>query len=444
MSDIQTLMRSANPIPDPQTEFGQDDLDALLLLTTRRSGDMDVKEVPTRVRSDEPKRRGWLVAAAAFAGVILVLAAAVALSRSSDEAPPATTPPTTEAAVTSTAPTTTTVVGAPSESDVGGILSAWNTGTEDAVLATLADDARVEADVLDEVVFWTLVGQQWNVTECSTDTTPTIRCTTENVNPLYEAVGYRPWQWELSMRIEDGAVTSLSTSPALNRPDLSDDFSEAWFAYMDWLAANHPETRDQIAFPLQPSMASAFSEYLEDFRLAAGAGDLGPQAQAVISDYTNAMNSGDPEALRSLFDPGAVRVTANAPELPTSLDKMVEEMLALVARQSVTELTDCIEVAQGVQCTLTVTGPVEEAVYGGSITGRTTLVLDPDGLILEIRAGELALDTVSVDRFLDWVEANDPDVYQQLLPTGLRELLAYEGSELWLEWSQAWVEAGRP
>ena len=43
MSDIRTMMRSANPIPDAQSEFGQDDLDALLLLTQRRSGDMDTK-----------------------------------------------------------------------------------------------------------------------------------------------------------------------------------------------------------------------------------------------------------------------------------------------------------------------------------------------------------------------------------------------------------------
>jgi hypothetical protein len=89
------------------------------------------------------------------------------------------------------------------------------------------------------------------------------------VNPLYEAVGYGPWVWELSMRVEDGAVTSLSASPVLNRPDLSDDFAEAWFGYRDWLVENHPEVAEAIGFPLEPGMAGPFLAHLAEFAEAA-------------------------------------------------------------------------------------------------------------------------------------------------------------------------------
>ncbi|MGI9584757.1 MAG: hypothetical protein ACR2N7_04130, partial [Acidimicrobiia bacterium] len=121
-----------------------------------------------------------------------------------------------------------------------------------------------------------------------------------------------------------------------------------------------------------------------------------------------------------------------------------EEMQALSGRQSVVDLTECSAVDRGVRCVLVVTGPVESAVYGGQISGATTLIIDEDGLILEIRAGQLALDAIAADRFLDWVQMTDPVAYEQLLPPGIRELIAYEPADLWLEWSQAWVDAGRP
>ena len=150
MSDIQTLMRSANPIPDVRSEFGQEDLDALQLLTQRRSGDMDLKETPAPVVPEKQNRRGWFVAAAACAGVILVLAVAALLARSTDEAPPATTPPTTQAAPPTTeaeaeALTATTVAPIEEQASedaasstaaaaiVGELVTAVNEGDGDAI-----------------------------------------------------------------------------------------------------------------------------------------------------------------------------------------------------------------------------------------------------------------------------------------------------------------------
>lgn len=272
MTDIGLMVRSANPVPDDSQALTDDELSTVLLLAQQRSGDMDTKERITQPQTP-PRWRGWAIAAASFAAVVLVVGVVWLLSgMAADETPPATTPTTTATttpASTTSLPPTTTVAPAASEADVVATLAVWNEGTEEAVRSTLADGARVDPSMLDEIVFWTLVGQEWTVVECSTDSTPTIRCTTENVNPLYEAVGYGPWVWELSMRVEDGAVTSLSASPVLNRPDLSDDFAEAWFGYRDWLVENHPEVAEAISFPLEPGMAGPFLAHLAEFAEAA-------------------------------------------------------------------------------------------------------------------------------------------------------------------------------
>lgn len=201
MSDIQTLMRSANPIPDVRAEFGQEDLNAVQLLTQQRSGDMDLKETPAPVVPEKQNRRGWFVAAAAFGGVILVLAVAVLLARSTDEAPPATTPPTTQAAPPTTeaeALTATTVapvedqasedVAPPTDAAaiVGELVTAVNEGDGDAIRQFFAAaNSVVSSDTPDpddraretgRWVTWSLLDSSAEIVECRQLSSGPTRC----------------------------------------------------------------------------------------------------------------------------------------------------------------------------------------------------------------------------------------------------------------------------
>ena len=47
MSTVAQMMKSANPVTDPVTALPDDEFEALLILTKRRSGEMDLKEVQT-------------------------------------------------------------------------------------------------------------------------------------------------------------------------------------------------------------------------------------------------------------------------------------------------------------------------------------------------------------------------------------------------------------
>ena len=83
MDDVARLMRDANPVPDTETALMPGGLDALLLLTKTRSGNMDVKQTESQAQIGPAKRRGLLVGAAALAAV-LIIGAALLFSRNSN------------------------------------------------------------------------------------------------------------------------------------------------------------------------------------------------------------------------------------------------------------------------------------------------------------------------------------------------------------------------
>jgi hypothetical protein len=88
MNDIQTLMRSANPIPDAKQEFTNDEVKALLTLTMTRSGDMQTTQPQGAEPPHKQRRSGWVIAAATFPLVIAVgLTAGLLSSRSTDGEP---------------------------------------------------------------------------------------------------------------------------------------------------------------------------------------------------------------------------------------------------------------------------------------------------------------------------------------------------------------------
>ena len=260
MSDIQTLMRSANPIPDVRSEFGQEDLDALQLLTQRRSGDMDLKETPAPVVPEKQNRRGWFVAAAAFAGVILVLAVAALLARSTDEAPPATTPPTTQAAPPTTeaeALTATTVAPIEEQASedaasstaaaamVGELVTAVNEGDGDAirqffaaansVVSSDSPDPDDRARVTDRWVTWSLLDSSAEIVECRQLSSGPTRCEIARTSPF-----------DVSADGTQVVVVQLASSADGGVDLMRIDFATgAWAvaesAFADWVTDNRPD-----------------------------------------------------------------------------------------------------------------------------------------------------------------------------------------------------------
>ena len=104
MNPLETRMRSANPIPDPRSDFDDGEVAALLNLIRARSTDMDMQELTRPVEPEPKPKPTWWIAAAAFAAVIVIVGAAVLLTRPTSDVAPATETPTTEA---QSLPTTT-------------------------------------------------------------------------------------------------------------------------------------------------------------------------------------------------------------------------------------------------------------------------------------------------------------------------------------------------
>lgn len=288
MKSIESLIDAANPIVDPQSEFDENELRALLALTMERNADMDMKEV-TKPVEQEPRSNRWWMAAVAFAAVVIVVGAAVLLMPDTSDGPPATT---------DVSPTT--------------VPEASETST-------------------------TLTAEQ-----------------------------------------EPGA------------PVLTD----AMLAFID--------------------------------------------------SYPNAFNTGDPAVFRDVFAVGATRALRDSPELLISVDQIIEEMTHLVARQSTLTLENCTPLPTAVTCDTVISGPVENALFDGPIVARDTYIVDTEGKVSSVSASAPQVDFNAQANFERWMEAEHPDVYAEMLDLSFRQFLAYEDSEIYLEWAPIWAELGRP
>lgn len=89
MNPIDTLMRSANPVQDPQADIDGETIRTLLALTIARSTDVDTKEMTRPNEAAKPSNRWW-AAVAAFAAVVIAVGAAVLFVSNSTEGLPAT------------------------------------------------------------------------------------------------------------------------------------------------------------------------------------------------------------------------------------------------------------------------------------------------------------------------------------------------------------------
>ena len=258
MSSLETRMRQANPIPDAQAEFGNDEIAALLTLTRKRSTDMDVEEMTTPVTPDERPKRGWLVAVAAAAVVVLVVGAVLLLDRGSD-VPPATTPEPAPSTTLDASPsttvsavggeTTTTVfvepaLDAEAAAVVEAMVAAINAGdVETAVapileadeyvsLANAPEGADARAAVAGRWAYWAEVDSSVEFLGCSTTTTGTTRCEIARVSQSdYSAPD--PELAMIQVRLQDGRVAFMQQEPMVGA------WTATELAFNQWVYQNH-------------------------------------------------------------------------------------------------------------------------------------------------------------------------------------------------------------
>ena len=263
MNSLETRMRSANPIPDPRSDFSDDEVAALLTLIRARSTDMDTREAMAPVQSPKPKKRsGLLVAAAAFAAVIVVVGGALWIGNTTSSEPPATTPTTEAPPVTNAesppptsaepAPTTTVPTAADDalapeqEAFVAQFFEAFNGRDEAALVALASPDARFNSYVLvdaardlweQELAWRWAMGEQWTADSCTLAFSG-ISC---------------------QVTIEGGVFRYLESQEAVLRISLNDDVATSVTLTEDlallipetqelraWLQTEHPDQIDTL------------------------------------------------------------------------------------------------------------------------------------------------------------------------------------------------------
>ena len=269
MNDIQTLMRSANPIPDAEQEFTETDVQALLTLTMTRSGEMDVKEIMTPVEPDK-KRSGWFVAAAAFGAVIIVAGLALMLTRSTEELPPATTPTTVSVTQTTIAPepapdaapvvpttvvptTTAPVPSAESLAVISAFEAAWNAGDTDALEALFTPGIAISVGSADNALSFEtfLVAMAANqareealrIEECRANG-ESVTCEVYVDGAVWEALYLMPGHSRETYKVVDGKFVEFTHTCILG---CEAEFENLVIA---WVRTISPGDADEMAGPI--------------------------------------------------------------------------------------------------------------------------------------------------------------------------------------------------
>lgn len=222
MSDIAQLMRAANPVPDPATALTNDELNALLLLTQTRSGNMDVKSPETPGGQEKKEYRGLLVAAATFAVIVVVAGIGLMVANQSDED-------------TTVAP----------ESVVMANYEAFNNGDYDGYLATFTDELAQE---LPRVEGWRVDNEQIEVVEpCRVvETSPTgdtaVECSTTRSNDYHGPAGIIENVTETFVVNADGKISSVEN----DGPCCIAQWQAFNQGFWQWLEVAYPEVFEEI------------------------------------------------------------------------------------------------------------------------------------------------------------------------------------------------------
>ena len=259
MNSLETRMRSANPIPDPRSDFSDDEVAALLTLIRARSTDMDMQEL-TRPMEPEPKRKpSWWIAAAAFAAVIVVAGAALLVGNATSSEPSAMTPTTAE-----TATTTTVQVGAADaltpaeEAFVAQFLEAFN-GRDEAALLALASpaakftsyvtvdpvrafagdlDLRVDRRVWEQELAWRwALDEEWTAESCEVAFSA-ISCQVTIEGGAFRYVELQEAVLRIALTEDVATSVSLTEDPGVLNPETQE--------LRAWLESEHPDQVDVL------------------------------------------------------------------------------------------------------------------------------------------------------------------------------------------------------
>lgn len=261
MNSTQSVMRSANPVPDPQGDIDDEVLQSLLILTLTRSTDVDAKELTRPVHEQEKQPKRWWIAAVAFAAVIAVVGAAVLFIPNGSDSPPATNEPV--ATVPQTDETSTTLAAEPvpdtpvmTEAMLAYTIAApaaYNTGDAEAFAELLAPgfvryakgapDLTLSTDeILAELVNMHVQQSTVESGECRPSLN-SMTCQTIVSGPVEEALFQIPIRSTDTIYFnDDGKVTRIETGfPAV-------DFDQIE-VFRSWMEATHPEVFAQMLKP---------------------------------------------------------------------------------------------------------------------------------------------------------------------------------------------------
>ncbi len=450
MSEIAELMRSANPVPDPDSAISDQQFDALLLLTRARSTDVEVKEVLAPMEPKKPGRRGWGVAAVAFAVVIAVVSVAVLLAPAREETPPVTSPPTTQAAPPTSAAEEPFVEPEAELTDelrslVDAYEAAFNSGDVDRYIAMYASTVQREASGLgaiwtssleDEVRFYEFaqeMGTSLELIECEPRDGGLASCRALRRDDLTRAAGIEPAWSILSLGFDDGQVTTWREAM------VGYAFYEiALEEFASWLDEAHPEAGGAVV------VSTAVTDWImtaENGRLAhryllewesLNAG-VSPEQLADVGAFVDVFNGGDVDVYMDQYaSDGVIREFGPAGPGDISAERARTQYAWMAGVGTTIGDVTCTPKDEGVRCV----GALSDALHDAIGTSW------PITFELEISDGAVKrFETVSTPYwatvtafapFLDWITTNHPDDEAAMFAASTEPRFTAESAELWI------------
>lgn len=230
-------------------------------------------------------RSGLLVAAAAFVAVLVVgIALLVSFARGASDGPAATVPappPTTAPKIqssTTAPPPPSTTLDAAAVHFLDQMVEEFESGDIEAVAerirsaevfrdaaysGALGDDpADNRSRLINNFALWRALESRVAIEDCRTTSAGITQCVLTRISPS-EPFYPQPERTLFDIRLEDGAVTYLSTAPDVTTPAY-----RVKSAFMDWLPA---DVFTALQFAAEPARAASLQvEYVELWRAEQG------------------------------------------------------------------------------------------------------------------------------------------------------------------------------
>lgn len=440
---LLTMVRGANPVPDPQTQ-PSDELATLVSAIERRTSMVKQQERHTDVRliGGRPpmNRRRWTVAAAAAAFVAIIGIIGTVAVLTDEPATSTTEPPVASSTVAPASSTTTSPEKSPPETVaptiapvdqavIDGAVAAYNVGDVDAVLGYFTPDTLYLSGVIDiqsgpqAVATWpdavrgdlawrAAVESSLSVESCSPDGSRVV-CDIVSGSRLFDLRGGVPGR--LVLEVADDHFTEFVLDETQGFVD------QAFVPLQRWLRENHPEDFDTMfkqdidAAAGQPHLTDEslvlWSERLDEYVWSR---NLNADEKVTIDALVDAINGGEPDAFVGEFDCETVYATPILDRGPFNTpfcdwgDMPLQEAKWRVALENQWRLETCErEESSGVRCAIVQEGPFFD--LRGGITGFLRVTVDGERLIsyeLEENWGSFFMVQVPFQR---WLAENHPD-----------------------------------